>query len=56
MVLLCCCFVILFFVQFYFDKFYQPTIFCHWFWAVEAVVLIIYYFLEIRTFIGGEGK
>lgn len=38
--------VVLFFVQFYFDKYYQETILCHWFWAIEAGVLVIYFVLE----------
>ena len=37
---------ILFFVQFYFDKFYQKTIFCQYFWALEAGALIIYFVIE----------
>jgi len=41
---------VLFFVQYYFDRSYQKTIFCQYFWAVEAVVLIIYYLLEATVF------
>lgn len=36
----------LFFVQLFFDRHYQPTVFCRWFWALEAGVLVIYYIIE----------
>ncbi len=38
----------LYFLQAYFDRSYQPTIFCQYFWALEALVLVIYFVLEIR--------
>ena len=38
---------VLFFVQYYFDRSYQKTIFCQYFWAVEAVVLVVYFGIEI---------
>jgi len=41
---------LLFFIHYYFDRNYQKTIFCQYFWAVEAVVLIIYYLLEATVF------
>jgi hypothetical protein len=37
---------VLFFVQMIFDRYYEPTIFCRWFWALEAGVLVIYYIFE----------
>lgn len=48
--------VILFFVQAYFDQFYRPTIFCRYFWALELLILIIYYILEIRSISAREEK
>lgn len=40
---------ILYVAHFYVDKNYQQTIFCHWFWAIEIVILIIYFVLELRA-------
>lgn len=37
---------VLFFVQMIFDRYYEPTVFCRWFWALEAGVLVIYYIYE----------
>jgi len=37
---------VLFFVQLIFDRYYEPTVFCRWFWALEAGVLVIYYIYE----------
>lgn len=38
--------VILFFVQMIFDRYYEPTVFCRWFWALEGGVLVIFYIIE----------
>lgn len=38
--------VVLFFVQIIFDSYYKPTVFCRWFWILEAGVLVIYYIYE----------
>jgi len=40
---------VLYFVQAYFDKSYQPTVFCHWFWALELVVLVVYFAIDYRN-------
>lgn len=39
----------LYFGQAYFDTIYKPTIFCHYFWAMELIVLIIYYWIDSRS-------
>jgi len=39
----------LYVVHYYVDKSYQQTIFCHWFWAIEAATLIVYYIFELRS-------
>jgi len=41
--------VALYFGQAYFDTIYKPTIFCHYFWAMELIVLIIYYWIDSRS-------
>jgi len=47
---------VLFFVQMIFDRYYQPTVFCRWFWALEAGVLVIYYIYENYSETKKEGK
>jgi len=47
---------VLFFVQMIFDRYYEPTVFCRWFWALEAGVLVIYYIYENYSETKKEGK
>lgn len=47
---------VLFFVQLIFDRYYEPTVFCRWFWALEAGVLVIYYIYENYSETKKEGK
>jgi len=47
---------VLFFVQMIFDRYYEPTVFCRWFWALEAGVLVIYYIYENYSEAKKEGK
>jgi hypothetical protein len=47
---------VLSFIQLFFDRHYQPTIFCRWFWALEAGILVIYYIYENYSETKKEGK
>jgi len=40
---------VLYVAHYFIDKSYQQTIFCHWFWAIEIITLIVYYIIDFRS-------
>ncbi len=47
---------IFYFLQNYFDQYYQPTIFCHYFWVIEFLILVPFYFFEIRSLLSKNSR
>ncbi|MEI8061391.1 MAG: TasA family protein [Candidatus Berkelbacteria bacterium] len=40
---------VLYVAHYFIDRSYQQTIFCHWFWAIEIITLIVYFIIDSRT-------
>ncbi|MCX6810307.1 MAG: hypothetical protein NTY30_01040 [Candidatus Berkelbacteria bacterium] len=40
---------VLYVAHYFVDRSYQQTIFCHWFWAIEILTLIVYFIIDSRT-------